>query len=265
MSARSRATACACRGRRRCSSTPGCRATRWPRSWPTRPSSAGGASSPPSPVSTRSMRRRAFAASSAAISARGSAGCSSSSASVSAAASPTTWDSARRCRSSPCSQGGERAAPGARRDTARGRRGGIGGRPRPAAVAHRRAAFAALQLARRGGPLRAAPRDPRAPRRRTPLRSRDPRGVRPRPHHLRHAQAGHRSAVGDRVRLLHPRRGAGDQELEHRRGTRRAPLAGAASSGRHRHAGREPPGRALEPVRVPEPRAPRAPVELPRR
>ena len=74
------------------------------------------------------------------------------------------------------------------------------------------------------------------------------------PHHLRNAATRRRRAQGVRVRLRDPRRGAGHQERGNRVGKSRASAAGASSARAERHADREPPRRAVEPVRVPEPR-----------
>ena len=56
------------------------------------------------------------------------------------------------------------------------------------------------------------------------------------------------------IRLLHPRRSAGDQERRHAVGQGRAAAQGRSSPGDDRHAGRKPSGRAVEPVRVPQSR-----------
>ena len=55
------------------------------------------------------------------------------------------------------------------------------------------------------------------------------------------------------VRLRHPRRGPGDQEREQPVGEGGPADPRGAPPGPQRHAGREPPGRAVEPVRVPQP------------
>ncbi len=122
------------------------------------------------------------------------------------------------------------------------------------AVARRRAALARLQLARGGRALRAGPAGARRVRRAATGAARGRRRSRRRPDHLRHAAARRRAPPADRVRLRDPRRGAGDQERRHVGREGRAAAAGAAPPGAHRHAGREPPRRALEPVRVPQPR-----------
>ena len=75
------------------------------------------------------------------------------------------------------------------------------------------------------------------------------------PHHLRHAAARRRAAGGNGVRLRGAGRGAGRQELGHGIGQGGAPAARRASPGAQRHAGGEPPGRVVEPVRVPQSRA----------
>ena len=81
------------------------------------------------------------------------------------------------------------------------------------------------------------------------------RRLRPHPDHLRHASARRRRPQGLRVRLRHPRRGPGDQERRAAESAKAARLLrGGAPPGPQRHAGREPPGRAVEPVRVPQPR-----------
>ena len=59
------------------------------------------------------------------------------------------------------------------------------------------------------------------------------------------------------VRLRGSRRGAGDQERGHGVGEGHAPPAGQASARAERHADREPAGRPVERVRVPEPGAAR--------
>ncbi len=57
-----------------------------------------------------------------------------------------------------------------------------------------------------------------------------------------------------RVRLRDPRRGAGDQERRQPGGQGGPAAPGPAPPGAERHADREPPGRALVPLRVPQPR-----------
>ena len=171
---------------------------------------------------------------------------SSSASSASAAAWPTTWGWARRCRCWRCCR--ERAPSDAG--------------ARAAAVAGRRAAVARLQLAaarpRASRPSCASSTTPGAGRAR---HARAARRLRPRPHHLRHAAPRRRAPEGHRVRLRHPRRGAGDQERRAATSAKAARLLQArAPAGADRHADREPPRRAVEPVRVPEPRhARRAP------
>ena len=76
----------------------------------------------------------------------------------------------------------------------------------------------------------------------------------PRADDLRHAPPRRAAAEGRRVRLRDPRRGAGDQEREHRWREGGAAAARAPPPGAQRHAGGEPPRRAVEPVRVPQPR-----------
>ena len=80
------------------------------------------------------------------------------------------------------------------------------------AVARRRAEVARVQLEAGGRPVCARAALPRPYRHRAKhARGPLPR-VRRRPHHVRDAPPGRRRAVGVRVRLRHPRRGAGDQE-----------------------------------------------------
>ena len=78
--------------------------------------------------------------------------------------------------------------------------------------------------------------------------------ARPGPHHLRHAAPRRAAASQDRVRLRGAGRSPGHQERRHRIGQGRAPAARRASPGAQRHAGGEPPGRVVEPVRVPQSR-----------
>ena len=64
-----------------------------------------------------------------------------------------------------------------------------------------------------------------------------------------------RAAQGCRVRLRDPRRGAGDQERRRAGSAKAARLLQARPPpGAERHADREPPRRALDPLRVPQPR-----------
>ena len=66
----------------------------------------------------------------------------------------------------------------------------------------------------------------------------------------------------DRVRLRDPRRSAGDQERAHELGQGRAAAAGGSPARAQRHAGRESPRRALEPVRLSQSRDARRGVAL---
>ena len=118
------------------------------------------------------------------------------------------------------------------------------------AVARRRAAIARVQLDGGGGAVRAgaAVLDYTGPCARCAGRSASADLVLTTYGTLRRDAA---SFERDRVRLRDPRRGAGDQERDDRVGEGGAAAARAASPGADRHAGREPPRRAVEPVRVP--------------
>ena len=135
------------------------------------------------------------------------AGSRSCAGSGSAAASPTTWDSARRCW---CWR-----ARGAAPATTKGWH-------RRTPVARRRAAIAGVQLAAGSGALRAAAARARHHRQPAPAGASSSVGD----HDvvvvdLRHAAPRHRALEGRDVRLRDPRRGAGDQERQHRDGARR--------------------------------------------
>ena len=164
------------------------------------------------------------------------------SASASAAASPTTWASARPCRCWRCSSRGASARAG---------RDGVAAGP-SLVVVPRSLVFNWKQEAARFTPkLRvldhtgAGPRKPRRALRRLRPRSSPPTA---------RCAATRRLLQGRRVRLRHPRRGAGDQERRDRVGQGGAAAARRPPAGADRHADREPPRRAVEPVRVPEPR-----------
>ena len=81
------------------------------------------------------------------------------------------------------------------------------------------------------------------------------RRLRPGPHHLRHAAPRRRSTSRTvDFDYVHPRRGAGDQERRAAESAKAARLlAGRPPPGAERHADREPPRRAVEPLRVPQP------------
>ena len=79
------------------------------------------------------------------------------------------------------------------------------------------------------------------------------RRLRRHPDHLRHASERHRRPQGLPLRLRHPRRGPGDQEREQPVGEGGPADPCGAPPGPQRHAGREPPRRVVEPVRVPQP------------
>lgn len=92
------------------------------------------------------------------------------------------------------------------------------------------------------------------------------RSLRADAHDLRHPAPRHPLVQGRRLRLLYPRRGPGHQELRHRVGQGGSATASAAPPRPQRHTRREPSGRALEPVRVSQPRDARAPCRhIPRR
>ena len=183
-------------------------------------------------------RRRVSSASCAPTSATASAGSTSCASSASAAAWPTTWASARRCRCSPCS-------PAARAREQRRR-----------AVAGRRAALAGLQLEAGGGALRAAScacsttPAPAAAVTRRRFAGRTTSSLTT--YGTLRRDVGCLKEVD--VRLRDPRRGAGDQERRQRVRQGRPAAARPHRLALSRHAGREPPGRAVEPVRVPQPR-----------
>ena len=157
--------------------------------------------------------------------------------STSAASWPTTWAWARRSRCSPCSSsaGAARQAEGARRwPSSPGRSSSTGSRrprgsPRgsacsttPAPTAHARAKFAR---------------------------------VRPDHHHLRHPPHRHRRAQAtfefDYV-ILDEAQAIKNADSQAAKAARL--LRGRAPPGDERHADREPPGRALVDLRVPQPR-----------
>ncbi len=164
--------------------------------------------------------------SSARTSAVGSAGCSSSPGSASAGASPTTWVSARPPPRSPTSSGGQRSAPG--------------GVP----------AVGGAQLGERSGPVRARTRASMVHHGDRPATR---RGARRRTvadadivdHHLRRRRSRHRASRHDRVDDGGARRSAGGQEPPHQGRRGRAPAPGRPEARAHRHAGREPPRRAV--------------------
>ena len=186
----------------------------------------------------RAARRagRASTASSAPISARASAGSTTSRSSTSAASSPTTWAWARRSRCWRCLQQPPCAAAG------------------QGALAGRRPPLARLQLDPGGrqvhppaeGARLHRPGPPRPPRRRSATTTCR--------HDLRDPPHRHRGADRVRVRLRDPRRGAGDQERRQPGRQGRPPAPRPAPPGDERHADREPPGRALVDLRVPQPR-----------
>ena len=128
---------------------------------------------------------------------------------------------------------------------------------RGASLDRRDAAKPRAQLAERSGAVCAGASCRRLlvgrPRqRRRPARRRCPAD------HLRNAPPGRPEVEGHRGRLRHPRRGPGHQEREHRVRESGAAPQRASSAGTDRHADREPPRRAVEPVRVPESRHSRA-------
>ena len=155
-----------------------------------------------STASRRSTRRRRSSASCATTSARARLVRSSCGASASAAAWPTTWASARRS--------GARAARSPARDDAKRRRPSLVVVPRSLVFnwsrrprASRRSCACSTTRASAG-------------------RVRDTFDEhRPGPHDLRHAAARCADVAGRRVRLRHPRRGAGDQERDDRGRRRR--------------------------------------------
>ena len=180
------------------------------------------------------IRRTRFTARCASTSARRSAGLPSCGAFSSAAAWPTTWGSARPSWCWRCS-------------TRDGRRADSSG---ASAVDRRRSPLARVQLARRGGALRAEVEGRRlhgrAARRRRLARRR------PRADDIRNAAARRRASERDRVRLRDPRRSAGHQECRDRVGEVSPAAARPPSPGAERHADRESSRRAVEPLRVPE-------------
>ncbi len=112
-----------------------------------------------------------------------------------------------------------------------------------------------LQLGRRAGAVSPRPARLRLSRRRArprPGRRRDA-------DQLRAAAPRRDGAVGDALARRGPRRGAGDQEPRQPDGARRVRAAGVVSPGADRHAGREPPRRALEPDALRQPRSARRP------
>ena len=169
--ARRRATICGSRGRRwRCSTRCSPHSPR-PRGTRRSPARARSCTSFDGIRAGRSARRRSSARC-AAISARGSAGCCSCSGSGSAAASPTTWGSARPSWCSRCSPREREAA--AHED--------------PPALARRRAALGRLQLAAGGGAVhaRTCACSSTSARGRAAMRD-DVRRARPRADDVRHA------------------------------------------------------------------------------
>ena len=129
-------------------------------------------------------------------------------------------------------------------------------------LAGRRAEVAGLQLAARGRTVHAQLRVLDHTGRRASKEDRALRRLRPDPHDLRHAAPRRGRLQGHAVRLRHSRRSPGDQERRHRLRQGRAPAARQSPAGAERHAGREPPGRAVEPVRVPQSRHARRGVGL---
>ena len=128
-------------------------------------------------------------------------------------------------------------------------------RRRPAAVAGRRAAVADLQLAAGGGALHAAAAGARSHRRGRATTS-DFERLRPDPDHLRHAAARHRCTLKeiefDYV-ILDEAQAIKNAQTKSAKAARL--LHGRAPPGAERHAGRKPPRRTVEPVRVPQSRA----------
>ena len=116
-------------------------------------------------------------------------------------------------------------------------------------------AVAGLQLEAGGGPLHAEAARPRPHRHRPRQAGRALRRLRPRPDHLRHAAPRRRctsrtsrSTTSSSTRRRRSRTPAAS------RPRRPGCCSGRPPPGPERHAGREPPRRAVEPVRVPQPR-----------
>ncbi len=180
---------------------------------------------------------RASTASSGPIRARAWAGSTTSRSSTSAASSPTTWAWARPIQVLALLQ---------RRRSRRLAKGPIAGR---------RAPVARLQLGRR--------RPSSSPRgsgcSTTPGRTATRSARSSRDHDLIITTYGTlRTDIVELsqidVRLRDPGRGPGDQERRQPGGQGRAAAQGPAPPGHERHADREPPGRALVDLRVPQPR-----------
>ena len=157
--------------------------------------------------------------------------------SASAAAWPTTWAWARRSRCWRCStRGGTRAPKDQRRrrwSSCRARWSSTGGRGR--------ALHPGLQVARLHRPGRA-----------TSARRFGEHDLVITTYGTLRTDAAALTAI--EFDYVDPRRGAGDQERRDRVREGRAPAPRPAPPGAERHADREPPGRAVDPVRVPQPR-----------
>ena len=122
------------------------------------------------------------------------------------------------------------------------------------ALAGRRPPLARLQLDPGGRAVHPPPEGARLHRPGPPRPPRRLPQLRPRRDDLRDPAHRHRGADRVPVRLRDPRRGAGDQERRQPGRQGRPPAPRQAPPGHERHADREPPGRALVDLRVPQPR-----------